>query len=338
MYTPCYRITPLLVSMLTQIASMRTTIAAANVELNWKMRLQRETMARLAHSSTAIEGNPLSLAQVESLVRDEPITGTSQSKTEVENYIEALRWVWKFKSGMPLAERDLCYLHGVLMKGLLPSDKAGVYKQVPNRVIDPKGYLVYLPPSPEKSPGLVSDMFAWLNDAEASLLDPVIVSAIAHHRLVSIHPFSDGNGRLSRLLGVWVLRVWAADFLPVCAVDDYFEQDRDQYYLKLQQARDLDDDLTYWIEYVAIGVRDTLQAVMARIALATVETPDAYVLTAKQEEVIRFLRDRGRVAVSELENAFGVTRSRVNQIVKPLVDQGIVHRIGQTRATRYFLK
>ena len=55
-------------------------------------------------------------------------------------------------------------------------------------------------------------------------------------------------------------------------------------------------------------------------------------------EGIRFLRDRGPVAVSELENAFGVTRSRVNQIVKPLVDQGIVHRIGQTRATRYFLK
>ena len=98
--------------MPTQIASMRTTIAATTVELNWKMRLQRETMARLAHAATAIEGNPLRLAQVGSLVRDAPVTGTSQSQIEFKNYLEALRWVWKFKSGTPLAEPDLCCLHG----------------------------------------------------------------------------------------------------------------------------------------------------------------------------------------------------------------------------------
>lgn len=338
MYIPNYRITPLLLSLLTQIASMRTTIAAANVNLNWTIQLQRETISRLAHSSTAIEGNELSLSQVESLVRDEPISTTFQAKTEVKNYIDALRWILKIEIRTHFTEADLLYLHTILMKGLLPLGKAGVYKQLPNRVINSKGHLVYLPPSPHHTPTLVLSLLDWLNTTEAASLDPIIVSAIAHHRLVSIHPFSDGNGRLSRLLGVWVLQVLGANFLQICALDDYFEQDRDLYYLKLQQARDLDDDLTYWIEYVAIGVRDTLQAVIHRIALATVTAPDPYELTSKQEDVIRFLKDKGRVAVSELENTFGITRSRVNQIIKPLVDQGIVHRLGKTRSTRYFLK
>jgi len=168
-------------------------------------------------------------------------------------------------------------------------------------------------------------------------LDPIIVSDIAHHWLVSIHTFSDGNGRLSRLLGLWVLRIRGVDTHHICALDDYFEQARDVYYLKRQQARDLDDDLTYWLDYVAVGIRDTFRAVEKCISLANITNDNTYSLTRKQEEFIGFLRDHGKVSSAQLETAFAITRSRVNQIIKHLVDQGLLQREGQTRSTRYFL-
>lgn len=104
-----------------------------------------------------------------------------------------------------------------------------------------------------------------------------------------IPPFADGNGRISRAIAIWLFYSRGFDTYHLYALDEYFEQDRQQYYLKIQQARDLDDDLSYWLD-----------------------SP-------------------------EIEKAFSISRARVNQIIKPLIDAGLVIREGQTRATTYRL-
>lgn len=338
MYRPSLQISPDLLRLLTEAAELKVWITQAVVDVPWLPALQRDTAARLAHSSTAIEGNPLALPEVEALARGDITGAPDKAAQEVKNYLTAMRCIWSRKTGSAIVEKDLLHLHGMLTAKVLPPPQTGHYKTKANRVVDPKGRTVYTPPGPEQIKAMTQGLLSWINGPEARSLHPVIVNAVAHHRLVSIHPFADGNGRISRALGVWLLYTRGFDTEHLFALDEFYEADRQLYYDKIQQARDLDDDLSYWLEYAAEAVVQTLKKTRDRIMSLKVTAKSPRVrLTKRQEDVLRFLRDKGRAKSPDIENAFGLTRARVGQIVKPLVEAGLVIREGQTRATTYRL-
>ena len=339
MESPRFQISPELLRLLTQATELKAWIAQAVVDVPWLPALQGDTAARLAHSSTAIEGNPLRLPDVQALARGETTGAPAKVAREVKNYLAATRWVWNIKAGAPVTEKDLLHLHGLLTVAVLPAEQSGRYKTKLNRVIDHKGRTVYTPPGPDRAKTLTRDLIAWINKPEIAKLHPVIVNAIAHHRLVSIHPFADGNGRAARVLGVWLLYTRGFDTQHLFALDEFYEADRQRYYDKIQQARELDGDLSFWLEYAAEGVVETLKRTRDRIASLQVTAAAPQIrLTGRQEDVLRFLRDKGRAKAPDIEAAFRLTRARVGQIVKPLVDAGLVIREGQTRATTYRLR
>lgn len=338
MYRPQVQISPDLLALLTQATDLKSWIARAVIDVPWLPALQRDTAARLAHSSTAIEGNPLGLPEVQALARGEATGAPQKAAQEVKNYLTAMRWIWSKKAGSGISEKDLLRLHALLTAKLLPPAQSGRYKTEPNRVIDHKGKTIYTPPGPEKARPLTGELLAWIDGPDAGKLHPVIVNGVAHHQLVSIHPFADGNGRIARALGVWLLYTRGFDTQHLFALDEFYESDRQRYYNKIQQARDLDGDLGFWIEYVAAGVCEALEKTRDRIMSHQVSaTAPRMRLTRRQEEVLRLLRDKGRIKSPDIEAAFGLTRARVGQIVKPLVDVGLVVREGQTRATTYRL-
>jgi Fic family protein len=231
-------------------------------------------------------------------------------------------------------------LHARLTHGLLPDDKSGAYKTVANRVIDARRKPVYFPPGPEKAGPLTRELLKWLSAHDTwTGLHPVLISAIAHHRLVSIHPFADGNGRTSRLLACWVLYRGGFDTHHLFAVDEYYEADRQTYYDKIQQARDLDDDLSYWLEYAAEAIVTTLRKTKTRIESLDIRHASARLrLTAKQEMLLRTLRGKPWISASDLTKDLAISRERMSELLRPLIDAGIVVREGQTRATIYRLK
>lgn len=338
MYKPTYTITPELLRLITAAADLRAWIGQAVVDVTWLPALQRDTTARLAHSSTAIEGNPLTLPEVEALARGDSILAGEKAKWEVLNTLAAMRWIWERKPGGEIEETALLHLHKLLTQKTLPVEAVGQYKTRSNRVVDGTGRTVYTPPPPDKARPFTQDLLAWINSSEAQKLHPVMVGAIAHHRLVSIHPFIDGNGRISRALEVWLLYTRGFDTHHLFALDEYFETDRQRYYDKIQQARELDDDLTYWLEYVADGVVETLRHTKDRIHSLQVRAKGSrIVLTKRQEDVLRFLRDKGRQKSPDIEKAFKITRARVGQLMQPLVKARLVVREGRTRATTYRL-
>jgi Fic family protein len=338
MYRPRFEITPELLGLLTQATELKAWIAQAVIAVPWLPALQRDTAARLAHSSTAIEGNPLALPEVEALARGENTGAPAKAAQEVKNYLAAMRWIWNKKDGDSVSEKDLLHLHGLLTAKVLEPAQAGRYKTKPNRIIDHNGRTIHTPPGPDRAKPLTQELLSWLSGAEAAKHHPVIVNGVAHHRLVSIHPFADGNGRIARALGVCLLYTRGFDTQHLFALDEFYEADRRRYYDKIQQARDLDDDLSFWLEYSAEGVVETLMKTRDRIVSlqVTAKAPKMR-LTKRQEDVLRFLRDKGRAKAPDIEAAFGLTRARVGQIVKPLVDAGLVIREGRTRATSYRL-
>ncbi|NQY74963.1 MAG: hypothetical protein HRT90_09410, partial [Candidatus Margulisbacteria bacterium] len=119
--------------------------------------------------------------------------------------------------------------------------------------------------------------------------------------------------------------------------DNYYANDRQKYYQKIQQARDLDFDFTYWIEYVAEGISSSLKKLFNRIQQISSKSSEEIELTPKQIELIEHLQSNGALGSQDIGEKLKISRARVNQLILPLVKTKIIQKEGKARATRYLL-
>jgi len=228
-------------------------------------------------------------------------------------------------------------LHAIIMGGLIPEEKLGKHKAKQNYVVNERNIKIYTPPSPQETPRLMKELIDWLNAQETAQLHGIMVCAILHHRFVSIHPFPDGNGRVARVLGNLILYQRDFDSRHIFSLDEYFAGNRKFYYQKIQQARELDGDLTPWIEYVAEGTIKTLNNTNQRIEALQLSPTAKLYLSPRQEELLRLLRNAPRLSGAEMINKLKLSRARINQLLIPLIKSGVVVKEGLSKATRYRL-
>lgn len=336
-YRPVFQRSARLLSRLVDAAAVRAWIQEQSVDVSWIAHSQRDALVRLAHFSTRIEGNPLTLPEVEALAAGKDLPVEESAKREVLNYFAALRWVWTKSAPREVRERDILGLHRVLTDGVLPKAESGAYKQRPN-VVYGGGRVIYRPPPPEAAQILTKGLLAWLSSGTARSEHAVVVAAIAHHRLVSIHPFMDGNGRLARALESWLLFRRGFDTHHIFALDEFFDQDRPRYYYEIQRVREQGEDLTAWLEYVSEGVLETLRKTQRRIqAIRSGKPGKRLVLTQRQERILQILASTPRLGGGELARTLGIGRSRLSKVLRPLLDGGLIEKEGATRAAAYRL-
>ena len=330
-YEPQFIITPRLLSLVEEVSALRERVQGATVELAWVPALQRDSRSRNAHASTAIEGNPLTLEQVRALEAGEESVGyTERSRREVLNYFAGLRHVEKQAKKKVVRHEDLFRLHRILAKEVMDQGEAGHYRTIKVRVGD------YLPPTPSMVSGLMFELLEWWNGRAAGL-SPVLSSAILHYRFEAIHPFADGNGRVGRALALWELYRRGFDTHHVFSVDEFYWEKRKDYYDALQAVRREGEDLTGWLEYCAEGLRQTLDRVWMRIRALNVKQAGKLTLRPKQEQLLKLLRDQGSMAPAEIWKALSVSRQGAMNLLKPLMDAGLVKKVGSKKMGRYVL-
>ncbi len=334
MYNPIFRITPYFLSLVDEASTLRAWIENSTLKVSWIPMLQKEAQIKSAHSSTSIEGNPLNLDQVQAIAQGANTNSPKNFEQEIRNHLISTRWIEKHAKIL-LSEKNILNLHKTLMKKLLPETKCGKYKDKPNFIINGKNLRIYTPPTPQKTPQLMKELISWLNAPSTSELHSIIVSAIFHHQFLSIHPFTDGNGRMARLLSAWILYQRDFDTQHIFCLDDYFALDRNKYYKKIQQARELDNNLTYWLDYIAEGIVETLKKVKLRIENLQVSSKTKMLLSPRQEEILRVLKNASSLGVSDLQKKLHLTRTRINQIITPLIKSRLIQKQGRSRATRY---
>lgn len=332
-YEPNYSITPLLVNRIEQIASLRERILGATVNVTWIPALQIDSMARNAHSSTAIEGNPLTLEQVRAIEEGREVPAAERSKREVVNYFAGLRHIEKRSGIERVRHEDLFELHGIIAGGgVMDQGDAGQYRTINVRVGE------HFPPAHQDVSILMFDLLEWWNKA-APELSPVISSAILHYRFEEIHPFADGNGRVGRALALWELYRRGFDTQHIFSVDEFYWEDRPRYYRELHAVQSGEGELSTWIEYCAEGLLQTLDRLWARVQeYSAMAIAPRLTLRPKQEQLLSLLRERGRMAPSEIWNAIGISRQGAMDLLNPLLDAGLVVREGTLRSGWYRLK
>ena len=331
-YEPRFSITPDLLTTVEEIARLRQRIQDASVELAWIPALQKDGRTRNAHASTAIEGNPLTLPEVRALADapDAPARGP-RSQREVINYFAGLRYIEQHANAGRITDADVLTLHRILAAGVMDQGHEGEYRAIRVQVG------MHRPPGPEEVPALMADLLAWWNGPSARL-SPVLTSAIIHYRFEAVHPFGDANGRTGRALALWELYRRGFDTHHLFSVDEYYWEDRPAYYGALNRVRIEAEDLTSWLEYSAEGLRQTLEHVWSRIKAVPVDSSRTVVLRPKQERLLQLLSANGSMAPAEIWEALRVSRQGAMDLINPLMEAGLVEKVGTQKTGRYRLK
>lgn len=331
-YEPLFSITLRLLTQVEAIAALRERIQAAAVELSWIPVLQKDTRTRNVHASTAIEGNPLTLEQVRALEEGRELAASDQrSPREVLNYFAGLRYVEKNADKKIVRHEDVFKLHRLLATGVMNQGEAGRYRTIAVRVGR------HAPPAPGDVSGLMFELLEWWN-TKTSELSPVISFAILHYRFEAIHPFADGNGRTGRTLALWELYRRGFDTHHIFSVDEYYWENRPRYYAALGAVRHEGEDLTGWLEYCAEGLRQTLERVWLRVQAFNVQSKEKLFLRPKQERLLQLLRDHGGMSPTDIWATLNVSKQGAMDLLRPLLEAGLVEKIGGKKTGRYFLR
>ena len=350
-YKPQFTLTMPLLAKVEQISALRERILSAAVGAAWIPAVQTDARVRNAHSSTAIEGNPLTLEQVRAVEEGREVPAIAdRSRLEVVNYLAGLRFIEKNAKKDVIKKKDILELHRIVASDVMDQGESGRYRSMRVRVGS------YIAPRPEEVAVLMGELLKWWN-TEASELSPILSSAIVHYQFEAIHPFADGNGRTGRTLALWELYRRGFDTHHVFSVDEFYWEDRPRYYEALQAVRRQEEDLTSWLEYTAEGLEFCLQRVWARVQktrdigdiprcsvevcprtfarVPVVFDSTRLILRPRQEQLLQILSDRGRLTPREIWDTLGISRQGAMDLLNPLLKAGLVVREG-TRKSGYY--
>lgn len=345
MFSPNFNYTHRIVKNLVDIASAREIILNAYLVPKWEVSLRRDALIRAAHASTAIEGNPLTLEEVSKLAQGRKITATRKAQQEVLNYLRILEDIEKYQEQGKINEKIILKLHKGITRDTLdnPEDE-GRYRElqvyVGNRLT---GEVIFMPPSPEEVPVLMSEFLEWLNSSESSRLNPAIIAGISHYEFVRIHPFVDGNGRTARTLATLILYLKEFDIKKFFTLDDYYDSDRMAYYRVLKSVNPETLDLTDWLEYFTEGVLLSISKVKEKVLQLSIEKHKKeaigqVALTEKQTKLIEYIISNGRITSGEIQKMYKISRPAAYKEIKKLIELNLIETKGTGKAIYYVIK
>jgi len=344
-----YTITEKILNNLTLIAAAREVIEQSHLVPKREAKLRRRALMRNTHSSTAIEGNKLTLEQVEALAGGKDVLATDKDKKEVLNYLEALEKVPKLAKKGEIKVEGLLGIHRIITKKVMEhSENSGAFRDkqvfVGRRIIDGSGLkteVEYMPPPSEKVPGLVKEFIDWLNLDKTWELNPVLLAGVAHYEIARIHPFIDGNGRTARLLATVILYLSGFDHRRIFALDDYYDRDRKAYYAALKTVQTGSGDLTQWLEYFTSGVAVSVQEVKDTILKMGTKGKrgmrEQVLITARQMQVVEYINVHGKVTNRDLQELFNISAQAVHKELSKLVEMKVIKPVGDGRSLHYIL-
>ncbi|MGF1456878.1 MAG: Fic family protein [Alphaproteobacteria bacterium] len=308
--------------------------------------LRRVATIESIGSSTRIEGAKLSDREVERLLSNIEIKSfATRDEQEVAGYADVMETVFTGFEAVPLTENHIKQLHRDLLHYSGKDERhRGDYKKLSNNVeaIGQDGErigIVFETASPFDTPRLMEELVEWTREQfQQKSLHPLLVIAVFIVVILEIHPFQDGNGRLSRILTTLLLLRAGYAYVPYSSLESVIEQSKEAYYLALRQTqgtiRTKAPNWSPWVEYYLEALRRQkrrLEQRMEREKLLMGELPELSV------HILELARDRGRVTVSDAATVTGASRNTIKDHLKALVEKGHLARHGAGRGTWYRL-
>jgi Fic family protein len=298
-------------------------------------------------SSTRIEGSKLSDREVAQLLSNLEIKSfTTRDAQEVAGYAELMDLVFSSWQDIPFAENHLKQLHQVLLRySEMDTWHRGNYKTNSNSVaaFDETGAqigIVFQTASPFDTPGLMAELVAWVNqERETARLHPLLIIAVFVVVFLEIHPFQDGNGRLSRVLTTLLLLQAGYAYVPYSSLESVIEQNKEGYYLALRQTqgtiRTAAPNWQPWLVFLLRSLTEQVRRLQKKVEREKIVLAAMPVL---QLQIVEFAREHGRVTIGDAIKLTAASRNTLKQHFRALVERGTLSQHGRGRGVWYDLR
>jgi Fic family protein len=295
-------------------------------------------------SSTRIEGATLSDSEVEKLLKSVKITKLeTREQQEVIGYYEALQIILDNYKAIPIKEAYLHQLHGILLKHIHKDQThKGKYKSLSNQVVanypDGTKRTIFRTTEPHLTPKEMESLLSWLEIRfEASDLHPVMITATFIYEFLSIHPYQDGNGRLSRLLTTLILMKQGYEFTQYISFEHIIEERKEEYYRSLMDGQknryNNNEKIDKWILFFLDCMVTLIKRLEKKYETFTKLEKE---LNERQKEVLKFIEETKIVSISDVEKAFkNQSRNTLKKDLIYLVNEGLILKTGQLKGTKY---
>lgn len=305
--------------------------------------LRQSLLVTSAGASTRIEGAKLTDEEVEKIMRGLSLSKFADRDTqEVQGYLETLQNVLESFQTLPLREGMIQSLHNQLLKYSNKDDAhRGEYKKKENTVgvLGPDGQVAHIMFETTKAfltPKEMQELVDWITDAlEKNRFHPLLTIATFIVEFLKIHPFEDGNGRLSRVLTTVLLLRSGYKFAEYISHEQIIERRKDEYYLALRKSQETfnteKETIAPWLNFFLSVIKEQATKALTFVGEENVEDT----LSPKQNEVWKYISSVGDASRGDIVKATGIVEGTINQALDRLIELGKVKRVGRGRGTRY---
>ncbi|WP_246669752.1 Fic family protein [Agrobacterium sp. B1(2019)] len=339
--TTTVQITPEILSLIAEIDEFKGAWRAiGRIAPERLSSLRRVATIESVGSSTRIEGARLTDREVEKLLANIRLGSfTTRDEQEVAGYAEVMETIFSAYEAISFTENHIRQLHRDLLAHSTKDERhRGAYKTLSNNVeaFNEQGEslgIVFETASPFDTPRRMAELLAWLDEqGREKHLHPLLVVAIFVVVFLEIHPFQDGNGRLSRILTTLLLLRAGYAYVPYNSLESIIEQSKESYYISLRRTqgtiRSTEPDWNPWIEFFlrALHLQKTrLEKKMERERIILADMPELSVT------LLELAREHGRITVAEAARITDASRHTIKDHLKALVDQGhlVLHGAGR---------
>lgn len=346
--TATLKITPELLALVAELDEFKGAWRAlGRIAPDRLSRLRRVATIESIGSSTRIEGAKLSDREVERLLSNLELKAfATRDEQEVAGYAEVMETIFAHADAIDLTENHIKQLHrDVLKYSEKDTRHRGKYKTLPNHVeaFGPDGKsigVVFETATPFDTPRLMAELVTWAQSAlRQKELHPLLCIAVFIVVFLAIHPFQDGNGRLSRILTTLLLLRAGYGYVAYSSLESVIEHSKEGYYLALRRTqgriRSVKPDWQPWVLYFLAALKqqkDRLEKKIEREHILIGDLPELSV------QILELCRERGRVTIAEISRITGTSRNTIKDHVTALAEKGHLTRHGAGRGTWYALQ
>ena len=337
---------------ISSIDESRFSLSTIELPLMTKNRLRKNSKKKSSYASNKIEGNPLTEQQAEEVIERDEHKHFLKPEQEVRNYFLALNMLEeKLKRKEVFSKEMILEVQAMVEKGA-SKEKIGLRGPMPPGILfavydSASGTPDYIPPEYSDIPQLLDELVEYVNTTDDH---PLIIAAIVHYQLVTIHPFEDGNGRTARLMSGYILDFYGYGFNGIGSLEEYFAYDPDEYYDSLQMGlpvlyysgRENPPHPEIWINYFLRMVELYSKKVyeLSKGAQADDLEGGLSYLNVKEKELLVFLLKKRMLQFTPIDvsKMLGVTNKTViNRCVKLTNNGFLVPNIVSQRIRSYSL-
>ncbi|MBL3677510.1 MAG: Fic family protein [Alphaproteobacteria bacterium] len=347
MQTDTIQITPEILALITEIDEFKGAWRALGTLAPERLRALRHVATiESIGSSTRIEGSKLTDREVGRLLANLKIKQfRGRDEQEVAGYAEVMETVFRAWADIPITENHIKQLHRDLLRHSTKDARhRGAYKTLRNDVgaFDAGGQMigvVFETATPFDTPRRMEELVAWLKDArELGRLHPLLIIAVFIVTFLEIHPFQDGNGRLSRVLTTLLLLQAGYAYVPYASLESVIEGSKEGYYLALRQTQGtIRTDAPDWQPWLVFFLR-ALQHQKRNLAVKVEREKNALaVLSDLAVKILDYVQSQGRVTTRDMVRETGASPNTLKATFASLVEKGLLVRHGGGRSTWYAL-